>query len=167
MQNFLGTCLAVGVIAGGFALTGDLQRLASRGMRALQATGIPDDDAPVPVTAPRGDPAPATATPAPPPPVTGRRAHEDPARVDLAAVKPGERVLAWLGVAADPACIDVVDPASGAVILHRGAPRRGTIPGGAIVCGEPLRIVPLGVAHAGAPATAESLGVVTGIHVGR
>ena len=43
MQSFLAKCAALGIVAGGFAVTGDLGRLADRGRRLLDATGVPTD----------------------------------------------------------------------------------------------------------------------------
>jgi hypothetical protein len=66
MQSFLAKCAAVGIVAGGFAATGDLGRLAERGQRLLEARTVPHEptaeaaaEAPVAVTA-----APAAAAPA-------------------------------------------------------------------------------------------------------
>lgn len=41
MQSFLAKCAAVGIVAGGFAATGDLGRLAERGQRLLEARTVP------------------------------------------------------------------------------------------------------------------------------
>jgi hypothetical protein len=45
MSNILARCMALGIVAGGFALTGDLSRLASRGFEVLNASDIPAADA--------------------------------------------------------------------------------------------------------------------------
>lgn len=43
MQSFLAKCAALGIVAGGFTLTGDVQRLAERGSRFLDARTIPSE----------------------------------------------------------------------------------------------------------------------------
>jgi len=52
MQSFLAKCAAIGIIAGGFAVTGDLSRLADRGRRLIDATGVPTDRSAAPETLP-------------------------------------------------------------------------------------------------------------------
>lgn len=176
MHNLLGTCLAIGILVGGFAVTGDLGRLAARGMRVIQATDVPvgftQDPGPGPGVAPVDAPAATTVTAAsgvvPRPAVVAGppRRGIGPERVELAAARPGQRILVWLGTNAEPLPVDVVDPATAAVILHGGPPRRATIAGGAVVRGESLRVISLGLAHAGSRVD-ESLGTVTGIGGGR
>ena len=58
MQSFFAKCAAVGIVAGGFALTGDLSRLVDRGRRVLEARTVPSEATPEPA-------APASATIAP------------------------------------------------------------------------------------------------------
>lgn len=165
MQNFLVSCLALGIIAGGFALTGDLGWIAGRGLRVIQAANVPDDEASAPVTA-SSLPSSAELAPHVPMPVNSPRSARGPERIELASTRPGQRILVWLDDAAAPLPIDVVDPGSAGVILHHGPPRRATISAGAIVRGEQLRVVDLGLAHAGT-AAARSLGRIVGIDVGR
>lgn len=160
MQNVLGTCAAVAVLAGGFALTGDLAWLLGRGMAmsAIRATDVSAGLAVAPAV--EGTPAsvaprPAATTPAPR--VVG------PDRIDLASTTPGQRILLWVDAAADPVAVDVVDPATAAVILHAGPPRRAMLAGGAVVRGAPLRIVAIGFARGGDAGAVETLGTVTGI----
>jgi hypothetical protein len=43
MQSFLAKCAALGIVAGGFAVTGDLGRLADRGRRLLEASTVPSE----------------------------------------------------------------------------------------------------------------------------
>lgn len=161
MQNGLGTCAAVAVLASGFALTGDLAWLLGRctAMSGIRATDMPAGPASSPTVdaaAPAfGAPRPAVNTPAPR--VVG------PDRIDLAATTPGQRILVWVDGAAEPVAVDVVDPATAAVILHAGPPRRAMLAGGAVIRGAPLRIVAIGFARGGDAGAIETLGTVTGI----
>jgi hypothetical protein len=43
MQSFLAKCAALGIVAGGFTLTGDVGRLADRGQRLLDAHTVPSE----------------------------------------------------------------------------------------------------------------------------
>ena len=43
MQSFLAKCAALGIVAGGFTLTGDVGRLAERGQRLLDARTVPSE----------------------------------------------------------------------------------------------------------------------------
>ena len=43
MQSFLAKCAALGIVAGGFTLTGDVGRLADRGQRLLDARTVPSE----------------------------------------------------------------------------------------------------------------------------
>lgn len=64
MQSFFAKCAAVGIVAGGFALTGDLSRLVDRGRRLLEARTVPSEATPEPATQPAASVAPqATAQP--------------------------------------------------------------------------------------------------------
>jgi len=45
MQSFLAKCAAFGIVAGGFAVTGDLGMLAERGQRLLDARTVPSETA--------------------------------------------------------------------------------------------------------------------------
>ena len=45
MQSFLAKCAAVGIVAGGFTLTGDVGRLADRGRRLIDARTVPSEAA--------------------------------------------------------------------------------------------------------------------------
>ncbi|MFM9057600.1 MAG: hypothetical protein ACKOSQ_00465 [Planctomycetaceae bacterium] len=166
MQNLVGTLLAIGILAGGFAITGDLGRLAARGMRVIGATDVPT----VAPTPPRlaAAPAPSGVGPLPPPPVVAQppRPAGGAERVELASARPGQRILVWIGSAEQPLAVDVVDPTAAAVILAGGGPRRVAVVGGAFARGEVLRVVGLGLAHAGGAAP-ESLGRITALDVGR
>ena len=50
MQSFLAKCAALGIVAGGFTLTGDVGRLAERGQRLLDARTVPSETTAQPVT---------------------------------------------------------------------------------------------------------------------
>ncbi len=50
MQSFLAKCAAVGIVAGGFTLTGDVGRLAERGQRLLDARTVPSESPAEPPT---------------------------------------------------------------------------------------------------------------------
>jgi hypothetical protein len=195
MSNFLARCAAITLVGGGFAATGDLGWLAARGMRLVNARTVPSEQAAepgppqplpgawdpsrsAPPARPSADPfrSPTAPLPAartadePGPPIGG------PERVDLAALRPGERITVWIATStASPACItcDLVHPATGeALLMGRGlAPRRVTIRGGAsaraiIARGETLVIAPASHARH-ATAAGETLGPVTAIAVGR
>jgi hypothetical protein len=82
MSSILARCTALGIVAGGFALTGDLGWIADRGLAVLHASDVPaprtEADAAVPATDPApapsiaravadGPPKPSTAAPAAPP----------------------------------------------------------------------------------------------------
>lgn len=184
MQNVLGTCLALAIIGGGFALTGDLARLADRGMQVIQATDVPDHDAPVPVAAgPVAAEGPRNAGAVQPARVT---AHVLDA-VDITTLTPGSRVVVWIrhpgrSTPADMRSLvcDVIDPAgrealvsevepapaSGAPAFAPAPPRRvliaGSGPTGAIVRGGTLELRPQGIAGAGGN---ETLGPVFALDV--
>jgi len=80
MRNFLGKCCVLGLIAGGFAFTGDAGRLLARGKGVIEATTVPIDASAEPSSPPPGEATPRpsdhTLTPAvaagpvplPPPP---------------------------------------------------------------------------------------------------
>lgn len=96
MQNFLARCAVLALLAGGFAFTGDVTRLLTRGRGILHATTIPHaappsapETRPEPVTAPQAEagsaaptdllPAMPPAPPAPPPgPAEGAPADQEP-----------------------------------------------------------------------------------------
>ena len=68
MQSFLAKCAALGIVAGGFTLTGDVGRLADRGRRLLDARTVPTE---TPVDSLGNDePAPQSANSVPSPAVT-------------------------------------------------------------------------------------------------
>ena len=123
MQSFLATCAALGIVAGGFTLTGDVGRLADRGRQLLDARTVPSEtptdqttgghEATIQATAvPQAAPTPApTPTPAPArilPSVPlldapmGRAVAvppppaKGPDSIDLRQVPAGSRVLVWV-----------------------------------------------------------------------
>lgn len=150
MQNFFARCTVLAIIGAGFAVTGDLTHIVGQGRRLIEAADIPtpaepaDEEAPEPVPAGRPEPAPAAASdpkrpaanaasPAvagsPPaddgrqpfdhrPPVTG------PEQLDVAGMPAGARLTLWLRtpviVAPLRLVCDVIDPATGEVLVHAG-----------------------------------------------
>ena len=60
MQSFLAKCAALGIVAGGFTLTGDVGRLAERGQRLLDARTVPSETPAEPMTEGRAASAQAT-----------------------------------------------------------------------------------------------------------
>ena len=184
MQNVLGTCLALAILGGGFALTGDLAQLANRGLKVIQATDVPDDEAPIPVAA--GSVAaegPRDSGAVQPARVPGHVLDA----VDITTLAPGSRVVVWIrhpgrSTPADMRSLvcDVVDPAgrealvseveptptSGAPAFAPAPPRRvlvaGSGPAGTIVRGGTLELRPQGIAGAGG---SETLGPVFALDV--
>jgi hypothetical protein len=191
MRNIIPKLLAIGLLGGGFTATGDLGWLARRGMRLLEASTVPTESAALEPSAETAghDPAgsarvdfggvdssgaqggsadpdsvlgaagPASSRPGIPP-------TDGPAAVDLATLIPGTRLVVWvtnLGTrGAEPVTLDLIDPASGAALLHRGGepPRRVRVVSGsasllgsrggvppALAVRAPLLVQPLGLAH--------------------
>lgn len=196
MRNFLATSVAVGMIAGGFGLTGDLGWIAEHGKRVLGAADVPaareQPDVAPPVRGwlapPRPEAPPLDPTAAPPARQTAgfRPPAGGPDQVPWAALAPGSRVVVWLA-AAPFRCVvlDFVDPASGEALLYdvaafsaegrpvatAGPPRRVIV--GRDPQGRPLAtgIVRGGLLHVAAVGPAarsggEWLGPVTALAVG-
>jgi hypothetical protein len=63
MQSFLAKCAALGIVAGGFTLTGDVGRLAERGQRLLDARTVPSETPVDRANDVHAAPAPATVAP--------------------------------------------------------------------------------------------------------
>jgi len=244
MSTILARCAALAIIAAGFALTGDLGWLAERGMRVINAEGVPSDAAAADAgpTAPGTWPQPAGGT-APDSSAAGRdsasaaspadsapqqRASETkpetkpgqpgadglhdgapvaraidfrppqggPERADIAGLRPGSRVVAWLSVARRPGApaaysclvIDVVDPASAEALVYEAAsfaddgrpiaaaspPRRVRIAGaaagpqaGTIARGGMILVRHVGIAHAAAHEQTETVGPIVALAVTR
>lgn len=169
MRTFFARCSTLGVLAGGFMLTGDAGWVIARGTSLLNATNIP---------APAGDAAPAEppaedvvdlpAAPAPPPPAPALPVAEPaftpppaveavvhptlavppeplPAdggltAIDLRLLRAGDRMLVW--VRGTATAFDIVDPAAGEAIQQPQA-RRVTISG----AGDLHRLVRGGTVH--------------------
>ena len=69
MSNVFARCTALGLFAGGFALTGDLGWMAERGMRVVNSRSIPaEEPAGAPPAAEPSAAAPESAVAAPPAP---------------------------------------------------------------------------------------------------
>jgi hypothetical protein len=85
MKTFLSRCAAVGLIAGGFAITGDLSRLMARGTHLLNATAIPQESPTAPV---EGVPSPANTHPPGQMPAMTAAADQSAAAVPLPAAVP-------------------------------------------------------------------------------
>jgi hypothetical protein len=133
MQSLLAKIAALALLGAGFAVTGDLRRLAERGTRFLNATSVPGGGAAAAGAKPAAGPSPPVA-PAPPfteppgAPVVHRDAPLgrpiDALRlptstldtVDLPSLAPGARVTVWVGTPPVAVAFDVVDPASGEVL---------------------------------------------------
>ena len=123
MQSFLAKCAALGSVAGGFKLTGDVGRVTERGRRLLDARTVPSETPAEPVTdgdntpargteaprvavVPAPAPAPAPALPLPNVPLfdapIGRPVAvptppaNGPDGIDLRRVPAGSRVLVWV-----------------------------------------------------------------------
>jgi len=149
MHNAFGKLVTLGLLGSGFVATGDLGWLARRGMRLLEASTVPSEAAPLDPTESPAANAPGAAPDRVPPAAPGDSASAPtpeaaapwqatrppaggPTAIELAALEPGTRLFIW--VAVGPAhgqphrCLafDIVDPASGAALLHRGhePPRR-------------------------------------------
>ncbi len=129
MSTILARCAALGIVAGGFAITGDLGRLADRGMRVLSASDVPaaqpaetqpsvEPEPAVPATSqpvPVGSSVPATSAVAPPSPGSVhdsapvvqasdlRPPTGGPDTIDVSRLQPGNRLVVWLTVVRRPA----------------------------------------------------------------
>lgn len=135
MQSFLAKCAALGIVAGGFTLTGDLGRLADRGRRLLNARAVPSEMAVEPMSKAATASEPTRSTPpetradapvgravaVPAQPASG------PDSIDLRQVTAGSRLLIWIrrpGASArsvDLVALDIIDPISGEALEHRHA----------------------------------------------
>lgn len=142
MQSFLPKCAAVGIVAGGFALTGDLGLLAERGRQLLDARTIPAhagaDAAPPPAAASPAVQAPAlqpahavqaSAGQAPAGPASAATASAAPSRPDRGDAPWGRAAAVPPPPAAGPDAIDVARLPAGTRLLvwvrRPGGPARG------------------------------------------
>lgn len=174
MPNLFAKVAAVGILGGGFAITGDLAWLASRGQRLLGATTVPSEmPRPASDSAPSTSPDPTLRPPVAPaerPPVDG------PDAVDLARLRAGQRVVIWLadsdgaaaGAAVRRVTLDVIDAATGdSIVAAGGLPRRVRVRGprgSTLVRGERLGMETAGLAHA-TDTRAEWLGPIAAFDV--
>ena len=198
MSNFLARCAAIGLVGGGFAATGDLGWLAARGMRLVNARTIPSEETPTDQAVPISAAAPAAPMPASPMPASPADPFRGPAaarpaaqpgadpsppsngpeRLDLATLRPGERVTVWIGRPTNARqpwiAFDLVDPAAGEALLFTPgmAARRVTVRAAhhgqpsVVAKGDAILITPVGPAHHG-QAGGEPLGPVTALATGR
>jgi hypothetical protein len=214
MQTFLAKCTALAVLLGGFFVTGDVAKLAEQGKKLLNATTVPEaglaeaglaeaglaeaglaealpPEAQPPAAAPAPD-AVSTAEPAPHPRAPlGHRVTRPappanaPAALELASLRPGDRLLVWIGRSPSSAVVmayDIVDPVVGEALEHRhlfedetaavhAVPRRVQLAGdslraGWITRGGMLRLLPAGIVHgAGAAQQPETLGPMWAMQV--
>lgn len=159
----LSRCAALGLIAGGFALTGDLGWVTARGLKVINSRTIPVAETPA-ETVTAGATAPVTPGQAAIPPrhplvAAGFSQAPAPPRsgsdeVRIAALRAGDRILVWLQAArADlPGmclALDVIDPGSGEVLLAEVA---SLSPDGSLLAAGPPRRVVVGAGGTG-PAT--------------
>jgi hypothetical protein len=212
MNAFLSKLTVLGVVAGGFYATGDLPRLIERGRRITERTSVPFPAGPAPAVGPSTQapvpppkptpPAKQVPLPEPPhvdPPQAIDNAANEPTRipmppldleaVDLAAMRPGQRVLLVSGRLV--IALDVVDGPAGEVLEHShaihadrtltiastAAPRRLVVTGCSsgsarpkprsdrrIARGEFLHVLPSGSApRAGVTPASETIGPIEAI----
>ena len=185
MQNLLAKLAALGILVGGFALTGDLGWLAERGQRVIGAAEVasapamafldaaplasavaepapqgpvPPEPAPAePAAAPAFTPIDTTSPPASPPATDSMPVAEfkppagGPQSVALADLRPGDRVVVWLGSTRHRCLVfDLVDPSAGGALVYEAAAvtRQGQPLAAA---GPPRRVVVSGEPSANAP----------------
>lgn len=162
MPNIFAKAIALAVIAGGFALTGDLGWIASRGMRLLDAADVAAPsltDRQEPVRPAAASPEPAAARPVPvPAPALGPRPQpivlvdaevQPPAggceHVAWTALSPGDRVVVWFATRGQRCLVlDVVDPATGEALAYEvaavskdGQPLASAAPPRRVIVGRP------------------------------
>jgi len=182
MQSLLAKLATIALLGAGFAVTGDLRRLAERGTRFLNATAVPIGGSDAAGAQPAPGPPPAAHTPTITAPKSTPVVHRDAPlgrpvdalrlptstldTVDLRSLAPGARVTLWVGSPTATLAFDVVDPASGEVLEQSasqpgGGPqavsRRLRLEGASsrptrIDRGGMLRLTPLGVAYGSRPA---------------
>ena len=164
MSSILSRFAAIGIIAGGFALTGDLGKLAKRGLDVVNSRDVPT------ATPEESGMSPAATALAPAPPgspqgkaVIARDADFRPPQhgidtIELSSLTAGNRIVVWLamprrsgGRAYRCLVFDVVDPAAGEALAYEavsfaadGSPQATAVP--------PRRVRLQGDGHGGAVA---------------
>jgi hypothetical protein len=119
MQSFLARCVALALIAGGFALTGDVARLVDRGRRVIEgrstrsaaptraaAADAPEPPAPPPASAAPGGQSPAGSAAAEPATVAEAAPSAPRPRNPAADAPVGRRVAVPAAPADGPATVD-------------------------------------------------------------
>jgi hypothetical protein len=189
MRTFLARCTMLGLLVGGFALTGDAGWIISKGQSLLDATTVPSvadgwsdqpaapppdpetaADLPPPIEPAARPPAaygpvdvqvtPSLAAPTELPPAGGGEAV-----VDLRLLRPGRRVRLWTG--GKIAVFDIVDPATGEAIqqpVTRRVRISGTLDPHRIERGGMIVVQPR-AGISGHQPTAETLGPVQAIGI--
>jgi hypothetical protein len=149
MRTFLARCTMLGLLVGGFALTGDAGWILAKGRSLLNATTVspvadswdPQQSA-LPMEPKAGftssgepfvGPVEVPVAPSPAVPAEGRLVGGGEAVVDLRLLRPGERVRLWVN--GSQIMFDIVDPATGEAI-QQPVTRRVRISG----TGDPHRI---------------------------
>jgi hypothetical protein len=179
MQNLLAKLVALGILAGGFALTGDLGWLAERGQRVIGAAEVASapaiavvDAPPAPLAAASPVAAPVASEPAVSPiETTGPHAQTPqatpagsvtvaefrppaggPQRVSLADLRAGDRVVVWLASTRHRCLVfDMVEPVTGGALVYEAA--AVTHQGQPLAAaGPPRRVTISGPPHAGSAA---------------
>jgi len=191
MHNTFGTIVAVGIVASGFLLTGDLGWCFRRVSQAFDRTSLPAADEPSAATPPATGASSAVAVddPASPRPAPVTVSRRPPAagleRVDLTSATPGQKVVVWTtarGRAPDCHVIHVLEASSGEALLQRrgvagdGPARRVTIStaaaaaftgqadSGVLRLHGSFHVRPLGLAP-GLDGIVETCGPITGLTV--
>jgi hypothetical protein len=127
MHSFLSKLAMLGVVAGGFFVTGDLSGLLERGRSITERTAVPDavESEPAPAVPPSA-PTPPAASPALPEPAGQTEAVARipmPAMslqsLDMSSLPPGTRVLLLCG--RQVVALDLVDGSAGEVLEHTHA----------------------------------------------
>lgn len=172
MHNVVPKMLALILVAGGFAATGDLAWLTGLGLRLANARTVPSEEPPAATAVAPAPPAPPTA-PSPPafvhqqpspqtaafsaplPPASG------PDVLALDTLSPGDRLVVWLGSSPAAAnrtwvAFDLIDPVRLEAIAQSsfGSPRRvrlrvvgGRGSAATLAKGLSLLATPIGIAH--------------------
>lgn len=139
MHGFFSKVLALGVVAAGFFLTGDLSWVMDRAGRWARGEASPSSDAADPaepsaaLASPVVSPPPAVPAPGPASPTTGSVGSTPPAlaeggvtlpqladdQITVGMLRSGDRILAR--TQHEVVAFDLIDPASGEAVEHRHA----------------------------------------------